>query len=198
MYFARSDTRDTFARSTPAPELHVSQWFNTDTPPTLASLRGRVVVLHAFQMLCPGCVSHGLPQAMKIHQAFAKQDVQVLGLHTVFEHHAAMVPHALQAFLHEYRIAFPVAVDLASSEGPVPRTMQAYGLRGTPSLVVIDRQGMIRLNHFGVIDDLPLGALLGTLVAEQGGARAAPSDTLVVDASGPAKGAMCDAQQCAI
>ena len=197
MSFARSDTR-TVARSTPASELQVSQWFNTDTPPALASLRGRVVVLHAFQMLCPGCVSHGLPQAMKIHQAFSNQDVQVLGLHTVFEHHAAMAPHALQAFLHEYRIAFPVAVDLASSAGPVPSTMQAYGLRGTPSLVVIDRQGMVRLNHFGMIDDLPLGALLGTLMAEQGGSRTAPSDALPVDASGPANGASCDAQQCAI
>ena len=198
MSFARSDPRDTSARSTSAPELQVSQWFNTDTSPTLASLRGRVVVVHAFQMLCPGCVSHGLPQAMKIHQAFLNQDVQVLGLHTVFEHHAAMAPHALQAFLHEYRIAFPVAVDLASSTGPVPGTMQAYGLRGTPSLVVIDRQGVVRLNHFGVIDDLPLGALLGTLVAEQGGAQVAPSETPGVDASGAAKGAMCDAQQCAI
>ena len=198
MSVTRSNERRTFARSTPAPELQVSQWFNTDTPPTLASLRGRVVVLHAFQMLCPGCVSHGLPQAMKIHQAFLNQEVQVLGLHTVFEHHAAMAPHALQAFLHEYRIAFPVAVDLASSEGPVPRTMQAYGLRGTPSLVVIDRQGMVRLNHFGVIDDLPLGVLLGTLLAEPGGAQAAPSETPVLDASGPDKGSTCDAQQCAI
>ena len=185
--------------SRPAPEWSVSRWFNTGADaPTLASLRGKVVMLHAFQMLCPGCVSHGLPQAMKIHQAFSNQDVQVLGLHTVFEHHAAMAPHALQAFLHEYRIAFPVAVDLASSAGPVPSTMQAYGLRGTPSLVVIDRQGMVRLNHFGMIDDLPLGALLGTLMAEQGGSRTAPSDISAVDAPGPANGASCDAQQCAI
>lgn len=46
-----------------APELDVIQWFNTEEPPTLAGLRGRVVVLHAFQMLCPGCVRSGLPQA---------------------------------------------------------------------------------------------------------------------------------------
>lgn len=195
MSFPRSDIS---AGSQVASELEVLRWFNTDTPPTLASLRGRVVVLHAFQMLCPGCVSHGLPQAMKIHHAFSRKDVEVLGLHTVFEHHAAMAPHALQAFLHEYRIAFPVGVDRPSPDGPVPRTMQAYGLRGTPSLVVIDRQGVVRLNHFGLIDDLPLGALIGTLVAEQGGAGGAPSDTAAVDAPGPSKAMTCDAQQCVI
>ena len=37
-----------------APELVVSRWFNTSEPLTLAGLRGRVVMLHAFQMLCPG------------------------------------------------------------------------------------------------------------------------------------------------
>ena len=44
--------------------------------------------------------------------------------------------------------------------------MQAYGLRGTPSLVVIDRQGFIRLHHFGSLDDLQIGVLLGRLVSE--------------------------------
>gem|GEM_PF-3133559 len=41
-----------------APELVVSEWLNTDSAPTLANLRGNVVLIEAFQMLCPGCVSH--------------------------------------------------------------------------------------------------------------------------------------------
>jgi peroxiredoxin len=149
-----------------APPLRVSQWFNTDTPISLHALRGRVVVLHAFQMLCPGCVAQGLPQAMKVHSLFPSSEVAVLGLHTVFEHHEAMRPIALKAFLHEYRIAFPVGVDLPRMDHPVPTTMQAYGLRGTPSLVVIDRSGVVRLNHFGQMDDLQLGVLLGRLLSE--------------------------------
>jgi peroxiredoxin len=152
--------------NSPAPPLSVSEWFNTDKPISLAELRGRVVVLHVFQMLCPACVSHGLPQAMKVHNTFSRSDVVVLGLHSVFEHHTAMAPHALKAFLSEYRISFPVGVDLSSAFGPIPATMEAYGLRGTPSLVVIDRQGVVRLNHFGALDDLRVGALLGHLVAE--------------------------------
>ncbi len=63
-----------------APELTVARWFNTPQPLTLAALRGRVVLLHAFQMLCPGCVSHGTPQAEKAHRLFRGSDVQVIAL----------------------------------------------------------------------------------------------------------------------
>lgn len=150
-----------------APALHVSEWINADKHITLADLRRRVVVLHAFQMLCPGCVSHGIPQAINIFNAFSRDDVVVLGLHTVFEHHAVMGPDALKVFMHEYRIPFPVGIDNAILGSDLPMTMQAYGFRGTPSMVVIDRNGPVRLNHFGMLDDLRVGALLGQLVTEQ-------------------------------
>ena len=150
----------------PAPELEVTQWFNTAEPPTIAGLRGRVVVLHAFQMLCPGCVSAGLPQAKKIAATFPESEVATIGIHTVFEHHAAMTPVALAAFIHEYRLGFPIAVDRASDDGPIPRTMAAYGMRGTPSLVLIDRAGIIRHHGFGAEDDLKVGAEIALLMAE--------------------------------
>lgn len=149
-----------------APSWHVSQWFNTAQPITLEGLRGKIVVLHVFQMLCPGCVAHGLPQAQRLHAQFQGDGVVVVGLHSVFEHHAAMTPVSLAAFIHEYRIGFAVGVDLADQERPIPRTMQAYGLRGTPSLLVIDRQGSIRLHEFGQVDDLALGVFLGRLLAQ--------------------------------
>ena len=69
----------------PAPDWHVSRWFNAAGPLALADLRGKIVVAHAFQMLCPGCVSHGVPQAERVHRLFDPRDVAVVGLHTVFE-----------------------------------------------------------------------------------------------------------------
>ena len=149
-----------------ADELMVAEWVNTEKPISLSNLRGRVVVLHAFQMLCPGCVSHGIPQAIKIHNAFSRDDVVVLGLHTVFEHHAVMTPAALKVFMHEYKIPFPVGIDTAQTDHPIPLTMQAYELRGTPSMVIIDRHGNIRLSHLGQIDDLHVGSILGQLIGE--------------------------------
>ena len=151
-----------------APPWTTTAWFNTDRAVQLADLRGRVVVLHAFQMLCPGCVQHGLPQVQRIHAHFAPDDVAVIGLHTVFEHHAAMTPVSLQAFVHEYRVAFPVGVDAASGrpDDPVPLTMRAYGLQGTPSLMLIDRAGDLRLQALGALGDLAVGAAVAALVLE--------------------------------
>lgn len=150
--------------ASPAPPLQVSEWINTDSPLELAALRGKVVVLHAFQMLCPGCIAHGLPQAERLHRIYAEDGVVVIGLHTVFEHHAVTGPEALRAFVHEYRWSFPIGIDLATEGKLIPQTMRAYRLQGTPSLVLIDRRGQIRLQHMGQIDDLALGGIIGRLL----------------------------------
>ncbi len=170
----------------PAPEWQTTTWFNTPEPLTLERLRGRVVVLHAFQMLCPGCVERGLPQAQRVARLFANAPLVVVGLHTVFEHHEAMNPAALRAFLHEYRIEFPVGVDAPGPEGdPVPRTMRAYGMQGTPTTILIDAQGRIRRHVFGVHDDLLLGADIGMLLYEARGASGAPAEA-AAEATAPA------------
>ena len=154
----------------PAPAWSTCEWFNTaGALLQLADLRGKVVVLHAFQMLCPACVHHGLPQAQRVRAAFAPRDVAVIGLHTVFEHHAAMTSVSLKAFLHEYRIAFPVGVDAPGADtlDSIPLTMRAYGMQGTPTLFLIDRNGDLRRHAFGAEDDLELGAAIATLVGER-------------------------------
>lgn len=153
-----------------APPIQASEWLNTQEPLTLESFRGRVVAIECFQMLCPGCVSHGLPQAQRIAQTFRPQDVAVIGLHCVFEHHEAMTPVALKAFLHEYRIRFPVAVDMPGGMGPLPQTMTRYALEGTPTLLLIDRAGRLRARHFGSVTDLAIGAEIMALVLESPGA----------------------------
>lgn len=174
------------------PELQVEQWFNTPEPLTLASLRGRVVVVHVFQMLCPACVVHSLPQAQQIRAAFPEQDVVVMGLHSVFEHHHVMTPQALQAFIHEYRLTFPIGIDQPSTTSLLPLTLQAYGLRGTPSLLLIDREGRLHLNHFGHLDDLRVGVLLGQLLAQT------PAISAELKAELPTCDAACDAKGCAM
>jgi hypothetical protein len=148
--------------------LSASRWFNAPPGTTLATLRGeqrRVVVVLAFQMLCPGCVATAIPQVKKVHESLGGQQLAVAGLHTVFEHHEAMTPVALEAFLHEYRVRFPVAVDEPTPGQAIPKTMAAYEMQGTPTLLVFDRDGNLRLHHFGHIEDLALGAMLGQLLA---------------------------------
>lgn len=156
----QSDRRDL------APALSAIAWINSFEPLILSELKGKVVVIHAFQMLCPGCVAHGIPQAMSIHNLYAKEDVQVIGLHTVFEHHDVMTIDALKVFVSEYRITFPVAIDTPSDTNVIPKTMAEYQMRGTPTLIVIDKLGRVRLNHFGQIGDLQVGSLIGSLLTE--------------------------------
>jgi hypothetical protein len=147
-------------------QWHVSQWFNTTQPIQPANLRGRVVLIHAFQMLCPGCVSHSIPQAVRAYEALPASDVAIIGLHTVFENHDAMQPQALSAFIREHRLNFPIGVDEPSAGSPIPRTMAQLKLQGTPSVVLLDREGRLRLNHFGLLSDLRLGTMIGRLLAE--------------------------------
>ncbi len=148
------------------PEIAISQWFNTKEPLTLAGLRGRPVLIHAFQMLCPGCVAHGTPQAQRAHQIFANTDLQVIGVHTVFEHHAAMTPVSLEAFIHEYRLTFPIGVDEPGTDSPIPVTMRRFAMRGTPTAILIGRDGAIRHHGFGQEDDMALGALIAMALSE--------------------------------
>jgi len=149
-----------------APELLVQAWFNTDRPLLLSALRGRVVVLAAFQVLCPNSVSGAMPQAQRIFETFEPRDVAVIGLHATFEHHDAFSMPMLKAFIHEYRLKFPIALDQPNPASPIPHTMEKYKMRGTPSLVLIDRQGMVRKHAFGAVDDLRIGAEIGALTQE--------------------------------
>ncbi len=105
----------------------------------------------------------------------------VLGLHAVFEHHDAQgTEAALAAFLHEYRIPFPVGIDRPSETEAVPETMRAYSLQGTPSLILIDREGRRRAQHFGSVTDLRLGAEIMALIGER------PADLARPEAGGGA------------
>lgn len=151
-------------------EIDASDWLNTDTPLSLQALRGQVVMVTVFQMLCPGCVQVGLPQARTVRQAFAEQDLAVIGLHSVFEHHHVMTPAALRVFASEYRLTFPIAIDRHETGVPLPATMRQWELQGTPTLMVFGRDGRLALQHFGHLDDLRLGAVLGELIASRTGA----------------------------
>lgn len=150
----------------PAPAWHIAEWLNADEPPSLERWRGRAVVALAFQMLCPGCVSHALPQLQRVRDVFPEDGVAVAAIHTVFEHHEAQGrTDVLRAFLHENRIRYPVAIDQPAPDG-VPLTFRAYAMQGTPTLLVIDAVGRLRMQKFGLLDDLRLGAIIASVVAE--------------------------------
>ena len=140
------------------PAWTVSAWLNSDAELSLERLKGKVVVMTAFQMLCPGCVNQALPQAQRLYDRFSRNEVAVVGLHAVFEHKAVMTPEALKAFVHEYGWSFPIGIDAAADGETLPKTMAAYEMQGTPTLLIFDRAGRLRRHYFGRPDDTVLGA----------------------------------------
>ena len=44
--------------------------------------------------------------------------------------------------------------------------MTTYRMQGTPTQLLINRQGQLRAQRFGAVDDLRLGMEIGALVAE--------------------------------
>ena len=135
-----------------AEDLAVQGWINTTGDVSSEIEKSKVLVVHVFQMLCPGCIYHGIPQTIKLHNDFSNKGVLVLGLHSVFEHHEVMTEAALKVFTSELRLPFPVGVDRSVDGHWMPETMQKFQLQGTPSTLIFDSEGKLCLQHFGALD----------------------------------------------
>ena len=68
----------------PAPDIQVSRWVQGG-PVSLGDLTGRVVLVEVFQVNCPGCFVHALPEVLRLHEAYHNQGLTVIGLATAFE-----------------------------------------------------------------------------------------------------------------
>ena len=67
----------------PAPDIQVDTWVQGG-PANFGSLRGRVVLVEVFQVNCPGCFVHALPQVVYLHERYEAQGLTVIGLATAF------------------------------------------------------------------------------------------------------------------
>ena len=67
-----------------APNLKVSKWVQgMDT--NLDKQNDNIVVVEVFQVNCPGCFLHGIPEAINIYNKYHSEGVTVLGVATAFE-----------------------------------------------------------------------------------------------------------------
>ena len=67
-----------------APLFLVSDWVQGE-PANFDQLTGRVVLLEVFQVNCPRCFLHALPQAVDLYQRYSDKGLTVLGIATAFE-----------------------------------------------------------------------------------------------------------------
>jgi cytochrome c biogenesis protein CcdA/thiol-disulfide isomerase/thioredoxin len=125
----------------PAPELDgIVGWINSE-PRTLASLRGRVVVVDFWTYSCINCL-RTLPYLKAWDAAYRDDGLTILGVHSpefAFERKAGNVRSAVR----DLGIRYPVALDNEFD------TWNAYANRYWPAKYFVDRRGRLRFAHFG-------------------------------------------------
>ena len=124
-----------------APPMAVQEW-RRGKPTTLAALRGKVVLLDIFQIICPGC-HRAYPQITRMQKEYRESGLEVVGLAVAFEFHDVQTPEQIRRYVERMKYPYPVAIDR-----DLISTFRRYGARGTPFAVLIDRTGRIRYLDF--------------------------------------------------
>ena len=138
----------------PAPGWDILEWLNSD-PGSVESNRDSVIVIDFFQLGCPGCNTFTAPLMQQWQNRFSDEissgDLLLLKIHTVFEGHNYQTVHRLKQYIEEKGVTMPVGVD-RHRDDYLPETKKRYRTKGTPEIVIIDRNGMIRFQQFGFFE----------------------------------------------
>lgn len=131
-------------RACRAPELAgVSAWINSPEL-TLASQRGRVVVLHFFAIDCGNCVAN-LPHYNRWYEAYEASRVKIIGIHRPETSRERSVDH-VRAKLAKYVVTHPVLIDNDS------KNWDAWANQVWPSIYLIDKAGFVRYWWYGELE----------------------------------------------
>ena len=164
-----------------APEfMETEDWFNTgvgghsNTPLTLASLRGRAVLIDFWTYTCINCI-RTLPYLKAWDAAYRRDGLTIVGVETpefAFEHDAGNVKAAIEQF----GLRYPVVQD--NNMG----TWNAYSNEYWPADYLIDTHGQVRYASFGEGDYAKTETAIRALLAEGGyqvGGKGHPTGVIV-------------------
>lgn len=201
------------------PNLSISEWIQ-GAPTNLDQEKDQVVLVDVFQVNCPGCFMHAIPEAIAIYNKYKDDGVRVLGVATAFEDFDKNTLENLKMLASTgevigetkkalsmygqlqdgnkipYKIPFPLGMDKLVKTGEqishekimqfiypqIPdfdsqpeeykkqiiervkdymrakeysaETFEKFALRGTPSTILVDRNGILRDVSFGQSDNL--------------------------------------------
>jgi len=130
--------------------------FNLRTPEgkevSLESLKGKVVVLDFWATWCGPCKASFPRMQLAVNKYKQDKDVIFLFVHTWerTNDQVAAIRDA-QNYLNENGYDFNLLMDLKSSNGErvVNKAAAGFGLKGIPTKLIIDKQGLIRFNVVG-------------------------------------------------
>src|SRR5919202_663422 len=146
----------------------ISHWLNSP-PLTLASLRGKVVLVDFWTYSCINCL-RTLPHLTAWYRAYHRLGFEIVGVHTPefqFEHVLANVRENAR----DLGVEYPIALDNDYA------TWKAYSNQYWPAEYLIDRHGHLRHFHFGEGEYGKTELLIRRLLGAQGPATRAPDTT---------------------
>ena len=118
----------------PAPEVTLNTMDGEDI--RLPDLKGKVVVLDFWATWCKPCVM-GLPLVTKVTDELADQGVVFYAVNQL------ETETQVKSFLEEKGMEFAVVLDKDGAAG------KAFGVKGIPHSVIIDKKGVVRKVHVG-------------------------------------------------
>ena len=125
-----------------APEIEVSEWLSEDLG-SLASLRGKNVVVVFWATWCPAC-KRTMPSIQEFYDRNKGDDFEMIAL---TRNSKGQTTDIVRDYLAENNYTFPVAIDSGGSS-------RAYGVTGIPAAAMIDKKGKVVFrNHPAQLTD---------------------------------------------
>jgi thiol-disulfide isomerase/thioredoxin len=148
----------------PAPAIEEPDWLGSK-PPALAALRGHTVLLFFWAHWCSDCKAE-VPVLAEIQRVFGPKGL-VLIAPTRYYGYAAQGEDAAPAVERDYieRVRRQFYAALGDVPAPLSNAnFLKYGASTTPTLVLIDSAGVVRLYHPGALSGSELAARIQTVL----------------------------------
>jgi thiol-disulfide isomerase/thioredoxin len=141
---------------TPAPPLDEANWLGSK-PASLAALRGHAVLLFFWAHWCPDCKAEA-PELTQIARVYGPKGLVLIGPTKLYGF-AAQGDPAAPAEETPYIDAVRRQFYSSLSDMAVPvsaANFQAYGASTTPTIVLLDSNGIVRFYHPGAVSEAEL------------------------------------------
>jgi thiol-disulfide isomerase/thioredoxin len=154
----------------PAPSLDRSETIGPAMPPA-QDLKGKVVLLFFWAHWCPDCKNEA-PVLAKLLAKYQSQGLSIIAPTQRYGYVIGGKPASPEEEL-KYIVEMRDTVYSFLKDMPVPMSVanhERYGVSTTPTIVIVDRQGAVRLYHPGQMTEGELEAQLRPLLAGAGSA----------------------------
>jgi thiol-disulfide isomerase/thioredoxin len=122
------------------------------TPASLASMKGKVVLVDFWATWCKPCVET-MPELQKLHDKYSSKGFSVVGV-SIDEKGARDV----EPFLAKRKFTYPMLLDQAGN-------WQKWGVRAIPALFLLDKNGQIVRQWTGKADKKEVERAVAELVS---------------------------------